>query len=324
MKPSQLAAALRSMIEIRQPCFVWGPPGIGKSQIVAQVAASMGREILDLRMAQLDPVDLRGLPTVVDGRSSWAIPDFLPRGGTGVVFLDELNRAPMMVQNAGLQFSLDFRIGEYILPPEWAIVAAGNRESDGGGVSRLISALGMRFVHLDLAIDVDEWCKWAVKADLAPETIAFIRFRPDLLHQYDPRARANPSPRTWEFVSRITQQKPTAGIEHALVSGAVGDESAIEYTGFLRLYRELPSIDQIMLNPATAPVPTSPASLYAVASAIARRCSPSNVGRAIAYLDRIGVEYAVMAIRDATDRDQTITSTGEFTKWAISHSDIFA
>ena len=323
LKPSETAAALIACLHARQPVCLWGSPGIGKSQIVQQTAAAEGLACQDVRAVLLDPVDLRGLPHLNgNGRAAWAIPDFLPVNGNGVLFLDELNRAPILVQNACFQLVLDRRLGDYRLPVGWSVVAACNRESDGGGITRMPSALANRFTHLNVQPDLDDWCRWAVTAGVDPVVVAFLRFRPALLHQFSREARAFPTPRSWQFVSTIVGQQPSPDVELALVAGSVGHEAAIEFVAFMKLYRSLPSIDAILLDPANAPVPSDVATLYAVSSALANRAREDNLGRIVRYLDRLPVEYSVFAVRDATTRDQALTSTPEFTAWAVAHADV--
>lgn len=323
MKPSKLAEAITICVSARQPAFIWGAPGIGKSDVMRQTAAKLQRSLIDVRAVLLDPVDLRGLPHVNgDGRAHWAIPEFLPRDGAGILFLDELNAAPQLVQAACYQLVLDCKLGEYTLPAEWVVMAAGNRESDGAVTHRMPSALRSRFEHLDAEADLDDWCKWACASGIEPAVIAFLRFRPDLLHKFERQDRCFPCPRTWEFVSRITAQPANQDVQHALFCGAVGEGAAIEYSAFLRLYKTLPSLDAILLNPSQANVPTDPATLYAVSSALARKASDSNIGRAIQYLDRLPQEYGVMAVKDAVTRDASLATTREFTTWAVNHSEV--
>lgn len=323
LKPSEISKAVETCILAKQPVAVWGEPGVGKSQVIQQTAKRLNLACQDVRAVLLDPVDLRGLPHVNgDGRAHWAIPEFLPRDGNGVLFLDELNRAPQLVQNACLQLTLDRKLGEYELPEGWTVVIACNRESDGGGVVKMSSALSNRFVHVNQVVDLDDWCKWAAGAGIDPVVIAFLRFKTDLLHKFDRNARAFPSPRAWEFVSKIVGQNPAPAIMLALVAGAVGHAAAIEFMAFLKLYRSLPSIDAILLNPTGAPVPTETSTLYAVSAALARRTTAQNFGRVLQYLDRLQAEFSVMAVRDAVTRDQQLTSTPEFTKWAVKNSDV--
>lgn len=324
MKPSDLTEALKTCMAARRPAFVWGDPGLGKSQLMALVARETGRKFHDLRLSGRDAVDVLGLPTVTKGETTWARPAMLPKASDGpsLLFLDELNRASQMMLNAGLQMVLDHRIGEHALPADCVVMAAGNPESDPG-VIRMSSAMKKRFIHFDLEVSVDDWCRWAVGAGVEPVVIAFIRFRPELLHRFDAKARQSPSPRSWEFLSQLVAQQLNPRVEHALFAGTVGEAAAVEFSGFKRLYTSLPQIDAILLNPAKTPVPTEPATLYAIAAALARRASAQNVGRILTYLERMPVEYNVLSVKMAAGRaNGTITATPEFTKWAVAHSDV--
>ena len=322
MKPSNVAIALRTLIEIRRPAFLWGAPGIGKSQLVAQAAAALKRQMADVRAILLDPVDLRGLPAVVKGRVEWATPGFLPTKGDGVLFLDELNAAPPMVQAACYQLILDRKLGEYELPPGWAVMAAGNRDSDRAVTSRMPSALANRLVHIDVDVDVDDWTKWALDAGIQPELVAFIRFRPNLLHVFDPAAKAFPTPRAWATVSEILAATPDAAIEFDLISGTVGPAAAAEVIGFLKVFRQLPSPDAVLLNPAKAIVPTDPAAQYAICGALSRRASPDNFDRITTYADRLPREFGVLLILDAVTLQPAAQNTGAFIKWSAANADV--
>ena len=158
MKASVIYRALRALVAAKQPVFIWGGHGIGKSAIVRHLAADSALPIQDVRALLLDPVDLRGLPFLgQDGRSKWATPEFLPQGGSGILFLDELNAAPAMVQAGCYQLVLDRKLGEYTLPEGWAIIAAGNRDSDRAVTTRMPTPLRNRFVHLEFEVDLQDW-----------------------------------------------------------------------------------------------------------------------------------------------------------------------
>src|SRR6516225_5825786 len=281
MTPTAVSQALRQLVvEEQQPVFIWGSPGTGKSSVVNQLAIELGIALRDIRALLLDPVDLRGLPFVgKDGRSQWATPEFLPQDGEGILFLDELNAAPAMVQASCYQLVLDRKVGEYTLPEGWAIVAAGNRDSDRAATNRMPTPLRNRFVHIDFEVDLQEWCEWAIQNGIRPEVIAFLRFRPELLSAFDRDQNAFPSPRSWEIVSRILASSPDKAIEHELFAGAVGQGAATEFSGFLRMFRELPNIDAILMNPQREPVPEAAAAQYAVASALAQCASDLNFDR---------------------------------------------
>jgi len=181
-----------------------------------------------------------------------------------------------------------------------------------------------RFVHLEFEVDMQTWSEWAINADIRPEVIAFIRFRPQLLSSYDKDAHAFASPRSWEFVSKILKSAPDPSIEHELFSGAVGNGAATEFSGFLRMFRELPNIDAILLNPTSEPVPDAAAAQYAVASALAHRATDTNFDRICLYLDRIPTEFRVLCVRDATLREPAIKCTASYTKWAVRNHHVLA
>lgn len=332
--------------------MIHGDPGIGKSQIAMQVADAMFAEVYgykivegklcealkkgkpvpvshefqrpwfrDVRAAQLDAVDLRGLPTVNgDHRAHWAIPEWLPRDDRGgVVFLDELNRGTELVSNACFQWITEGRIGDYVMPEKWVMASAVNDKD--GGARKMSSALLSRFVHVDACTDLDDVCRIAVQRDWEPAIVAFMRFMPQLLHAYNPKDRVSPNPRAWEFCSQIVAQGPDKDIEHALFEGAIGT-AAIEFSAFLKLFRSLPSIDSILLSPGTADVPTDPATLYAISAALGRRATEDNFGNVVAYLERLPVEYNVFAVVDAVRRSKVLQTTAVFTRWATTHANV--
>jgi AAA domain (dynein-related subfamily) len=302
VRPTDVSKALAALIPTRRPMYLWGPPGVGKSSLVRQAASALGLSLVDVRATLLDPVDLRGLPRLTDGAAVWCPPAFLPRDGQGVLFLDELAQAPPLVQAACLQLTLDRRVGEYELPGGWSVIAASNRAEDRAGTHRLISPLLNRFVHIDLDVSADDWQAWAVSQQVAPEVRAFLQYRPALLSQFDPAAnpRAFPTPRSWQFVSDVLPKAPT-DLLHGVVAGCVGDGPAAEFLGFLRLYRELPDLDQVLARPDASPVPREPAVLYALVGALVERCRRAQAPLAsfVTYALRLPDEFALLALRDA-------------------------
>jgi hypothetical protein len=326
MKPSEITEALKLLITIKRPAFLVGEAGVGKSRICRQVTETLGMRLVDIRAVLLDPVDIKGLPHVNgDGRAHWATPDFLPREDDPptVILLDEINRAAQMVQNSCLQLSLDRQVGDYRLGDQHAVIAAGNPDTHRG-VTRMSEALASRFVHLPVEPDLDDWTKWAIDADMRPELIAFLRFRPELLHRYEPSSteKAFPCPRSWEFVGEILNADPDVTIEHALYSGTVGEGPAAEFVGFLQVYRQLPSLDAILLNPKKADVPTDTGALFAIAAGLARKATDANFDRVLQYVDRMPKEYAFYCVKDAAARDQMVTHTKAFQRFAADNADL--
>jgi MoxR-like ATPase len=325
MKASAVVSSLHTLIPARQPTFIWGGPGLGKSDIVRLVARERRVALQDVRALLLDPVDLRGLPYLsADQQSKWATPDFLPREGEGILFLDELNAAPPMVQASCYQLVLDRKLGEYTLPDGWAIVAAGNREGDRAVTTRMPTPLRNRFTHLNFEVDMQEWCEWAIDADIRPEVIAFIRFKPDLLSQFDRDENAFPSPRSWSFVSRILDQPSSLAIEHELIAGTVGAGAATEFTAFLTTFRNLPNIDSILLNPEQELVPSDAAAQFAVASALSYRATDTNFDRVCKYLKRMPTEFSVLCVHDASRRQPDVRHTAGYTQWAIENHHVIS
>jgi hypothetical protein len=334
MKPSRLFEALITLIEERVPLHLWGSCGVGKSQIVAHAAEHLKRDFLDIRAVQLDPVDLRGLPRIDGEQTVWSPPKFLPTEGEGILFLDELTSAPPMTQAGCYQLVLDRKLGEYTLPDGWVVIAAGNPASERGVHFAMPRPLRSRFVHLELEVDLNDWCAWALRAGVRPEIISFLRFKPELLHQADASSDANawPTPRSWAMASNVLcgvarrQQsillQGTSEFEAQLLDGTVGAAASGELIAFLRLFRQLPSIDQILLNPDSAPVPTETSAQIAIATALGRVMNDSSISRGLRYLDRMPAEMRVMAVRDAAERDVGITHTPEFIRFGIDHSEV--
>src|SRR5690349_20035546 len=176
MKPSRVLDVLSRLFETPWPVFLWGPPGVGKSSIVRQSALARGVPLIDVRASLLDPTDLRGIPAVVDGRAVWCPPSFLPGPDDppGVLFFDELNAAPPLVQASLYQLTLDRRVGEYVLPPGWWMLAAGNRAEDRSVTFRMPAALANRFIHLDFEADFEDWRAWAGGAGINPLVVGFL------------------------------------------------------------------------------------------------------------------------------------------------------
>lgn len=325
MRPSEIVSALETLITVKQPAFIWGAPGVGKSQIVAQLAANKGLTLVDIRAVLLDPVDLRGIPRIDDsGKTAWCAPSFLPTEGKGILFLDELNTAPPLVQAACYQLILDRKLGEYEMPEGWTIIAAGNRESDKAVTHRMPSALANRMVHLDFEANLDDWLTWADNNEIVSSLKAFLRFRPKLLHAFDPKKndKAFPSPRSWEFVSTILTANPAPNAKRALITGAVGEGAAAEYLAFLTACDQLPDVETVLANPDTFELPDDPAVVYALCESVARKASDTVIPQIAVLAARLPIEFSVLLMRDSAATSPSIVETSSFADWACANSDI--
>lgn len=340
MRPSAIIASLKTCLAAKKPVMLHGSPGVGKSQVVHQVAAALGMDMIDLRLSQLDPVDLRGVPSI-DTKAritSWNRPDFLPdpkSKGKGILFLDEINSAAQATQAAAYQLILDLRLGDYILPPGWRIIAAGNRVQDRAIVNQMTTPLKNRLIHLNYEVNNDDWCEWALQNDIDVSVLAFLRFRPRLLNEFDAHdssekekarlaklrdAQAFATPRTWQYMSDIVKQNPDGDIQYDLFSGIVGEGAAAEFVGYLKFYKNLPNLDQILMAPDKAKVPEEPATLYAVATGLAARASESNIDRVVKYAARLPGEFSILMLKDAVVRSPELCNAPAFTAWTIKHA----
>ena len=329
LRPSELASTLALLVEARQPCVVWGPPGAAKSQIAQQVAAGAGCRYVDVRALLLDPVDLRGIPwRDGDGRTRWAPPAFLPPPddtGRWLVNLEELPSAAPMVQAALYQLVLDRAVGEYELPEGASLIACGNREGDRGVVHRMPTPLASRFVHLEIRVDAEDWCAWGAGAGIAPEVLFFIQLRPELLHNFDPasKERAFACPRTWEFASGIVHRRRGLGpaSERALLRGAVGEAAAVEFCAFLNVWRELPHPRAVLDDPGAAPVPENASALIALCGSLYRMATDVNFDAVTAYAGRLRREVGEFLVGACVRREPDLQRTPAFIRWAAARTE---
>ena len=305
MKPSRLKSVLESLLSQRWPAFVWGPPGIGKSSIVHAIARERGLPVIDLRASLLDPTDLRGIPAIEGGRAVWCPPSFLPQADAkpGILFLDEINAAPPLVQASLYQLVLDRRVGEYELPAGWWIVAAGNRAQDRAVTFRMSSALANRFVHLELETDVDDWREWALQRRLEPLVVSFIGVRPQLLWHEPGDSTAYPTPRSWEMASDVTTTfgggVPGYRASADVLPGIVGQAAAVEFSAFVKKAASEKQMRAIVEDPAQAVLPEALDGIYLLTSWLAYHGADAQVSRASAVLlGRLPPEFGVVLARD--------------------------
>lgn len=326
MKPSAIATSLPHLVNKKRPVFLWGAPGVGKSDVVRQIAASMKHELRDVRLSLMDPVDLKGfpVPNAAKKQMNWLPADWLPTKGKGILFLDEMNSAPQSVQASAYQLVLDRKLGDYELPEGWAVIAAGNRASDRAVVHAMPSALANRFVHIDYEIDNDDWNMWAMQNGVHDDIRAFMRFRSNLLHSFDAASnpRAFPSPRSWSFVNDIYKDQHGQAEEFELVKGTVGEGAASEFSAFVRQIKDLPSPDQVLIDPDGTRLPENPSAQYAMVSALEGKSTAANYGRVMKYIERMSVEYQALYVRGAARKDPKITTTRPYMDWCVKNQDV--
>jgi len=320
------------------PVMIWGPPGVGKSQLVSQVAKAHDRPMIDIRLSQMEPSDLRGIPFREGEKVEWAIPSMLPNakkhGDQGILFLDEITSAPPSVSAAAYQLILDRRLGDYMVPPGWAIFAAGNRQGDRGVTYSMPAPLANRFSHYEIDINLDDWVLWAYKNNIDERIIAFLRFRPELLFDFDPahNPMAFPTPRSWEFVHNALHkfgQQPQLFV--GALQACVGPAAGIELNAFIANLDQMPDLDAIVQGEAV-PTPKEIDLQYAVASALVGRAIRAK-GSDIANKTYTNIlkyagsfpqkEMGVMLVSDMHRAiGEELFAVEEFANWADAIADI--
>ena len=325
ISPSDLVKELRANALADIPSMIWGPPGIGKSDIAYQFASSMNAKLFELRANLFDPVDVRGGLKVVeqqDGtyRTRYGVPEDYPDTdyqGTVALFIDELPNAPKATQNALLQLLLNKRIGTYELPANTIIVAAGNRAQDRAAVHEMPTPVRNRFAHYTLEPTVDDWVKWAMSHGVDDSITSFIRMRPSLLHSTDGSDYAFPSPRTWTMLDR---KLPHMSDDFYGCASMIGDGPAGEYLSYRAIYKDMPDIDQIIEKPSTSTVPTDTSVLFAVSGALASRATKDNFDSIMRFVRRMPAEYQVITVRDSIAKQQDLVTLDCFTSWTTDNA----
>ena len=331
LRPSELAATLALLVEARQPTLVWGPPGAAKSAIAQQVAADAGRQYVDVRALLLDPVDLRGIPWRDSAdRTRWAPPAFLPPTddpGRWLINLEELPSAVQMVQAALYQLVLDRKVGEYELPEGASLIACGNRESDRGVVHRMPTPLASRFVHLEIRVDAQDWLAWGAAHGIAPEVLFYIQMRPDMLHRFDPQSREKArsrAPGHGSSSSNILQhggQEPRSPPPNGRSSGAPWREAAaVEFSAFLKVWRELPHPRAVIDDPENAVVPENASALIALCGSLYHMADDINLGAIVTYATRLRREIGEFLVGSCIRRDPDLQRSPAFIRWAAART----
>jgi hypothetical protein len=275
----QARRAIMTAFKVKRPVFLWGPPGIGKSEVVAEIAHEMKGAIIDLRMAQMEPTDIRGIPYFNKeiGKMDWAPPvdlpdeEFAKQYPIVVLFLDEMNSASPAVQAAGYQLILNRRVGKYILPDNVVIVAAGNRDSDKGVTYRMPMPLANRFIHLEMRADFTSWQNWAVDQKIHKDVVGYLSFAKQDLYDFDSKSssRAFATPRSWCFVSDLLQDESMdTDTQFNLIAGAVGEGLATKFAAHRRMAGKMPEPSEILAGKVKDLAVKEVSAMYALAIAM--------------------------------------------------------
>jgi len=305
-----------------------GPPGGGKTTIVHEAGEELDVPVIEQHLPTMLVEDF-GIPDILSSEDvdkfKYRMPDWFPIKGKapdrGILLFDDRNQGGNDLQKVLANVQQARRL-HGVMMPNWMVISTGNRQMDRAGANRILGHLRNRESVVELETHLDDSTQWMIDHNVRPELISFLRFRPNLLHDYDPQRDANPTPRSWvEGVGDVLGSvRPEAEFE--MFKGAVGEGPAAEFVGYLRIFRKLPNPDNIMLNPDKAEVPTDPATLYALSGALANRITESNMDRAVTYMERMPPEFSVLGISYACRRDPDLSNTAAFVRWSIKHQNV--
>lgn len=324
--PIQAETIVAKYLQAKVTVMLSGSPGIGKSSIIKAVASNFGLKVIDLRLAQCDPTDLLGMPTIVGGRSAYApfntFPiegDSIPEGCNGwLIFLDEFNSASTAVVAAAYKLILDRMVGIHHLHKNVAIVCAGNLETDNAIVQPMSTAMQSRLAHLELVCDVKEWVDWAASFGIDSRITSYINFKPGNLYTFeaDHSDKTYACPRTWQFahdVLKVTDVATQEGL--IMLSGVISEGVAREFAGFCKIYQNLPTIEQIAANPKGIAVPVEPSILFALTGSLSHNATAENLTTLMEFIIRLPIEFQVVCVRETLRRHTQLKSHKAAIQW---------
>ena len=320
MRIPKLKNAIKWEEAAGNPIFIEGSPGTGKSQLVHQLCQEDGKECIDIRLALLNPVDLRGIPIIKGDKVFWVPPIFLVNKKNARFFLDEINAAPSTTQAAAYQWVLDRRIGEWEMDPSCTIIAAGNRATDRAIVYEMPAPLRNRFAIYELEPDLEDWKDWALgTAKLPPIIPAFLTFsqhttstelKYGLLFHFDPKIHKKnfPTPRQWEKLGHLIETEPSCQLDTEIVAAHIGEGEAIQFVQFCRIADKMLDIEMLLKGEYKKPLEGEPSIIYALCGAIVGsliKLKPKHrieatrnvITYCLDYLTQ-NQEYAILIIKD--------------------------
>lgn len=343
--PKMIEMLKATAVEEKDAMMIWGPPGIGKSESIAQLAAEYKAPLIDIRLSQYDSVDLRGIPSPEDGTTVWNVPSTLPftsnkrfaQYSSGVIFLflDELNSATPATLAVCYQLINDRAVGEHKLMDNVVVIAAGNRDGDKGVTNRMPLPLANRFIHTELVLDVQAWTLWAQSAGLPPVGIAYFNWRKDKLNSFDPSSpeKAFCTPRTAaKALKYLGKNNLAKDVKQAIMAGLVGDGVAAEIWGFVDTYSKITPLSEILKDPKKAEIPKEESMRYAMAVSLSSEMDRKTVGAIHTYVSRMAPEYVLLCWQLALAREKAagvspkdqLYSTAEFVSFAKDYGAVLA
>ena len=325
LSPNKCKASILHALKIKRPIFVWGGPGIGKSEVIHQIAKNIDAHVIDIRLSLWEPTDIKGIPyfNSKENNMVWAQPSELPTKAEAkkhkniVLFLDEMNSAAPSVQAAAYQLILNRKVGQYELPDNVLICAAGNREADKGVVYRMPAPLANRFIHLEMKPEFDDWFEWAVENNIHKDVVGYLTFSKKDLYDFDPKSpsRSFATPRSWSFVSELLSDDLDENTVTDLVSGAVGEGLAVKFMAHRKVASELPNPSEILEGKITEMKSKEISAMYSLTVSLCYELKEANdkkdkkfndkVSKFLRFMmDNFDTELVVMGIKMALTQYQ--------------------
>lgn len=331
VRPKELKSHLESCLQVHLTPMVWGLPGIGKSEIIAQIAEEYNLKLIDIRLTTCDITDLNGFPDNSGPKATYKVFDTFPVEGddlpinpktgkryTGwLIFLDELPSVNGAMQASAYKLILDRMVGQTKLHERCLLIAAGNDTNHGAISYGMGTAAGTRMIHFNLTTDLDEWVEWAqTKGKLDHRVVSFVQYRDELFHKFDKDSddKTHPNPRTWSFVSKLIKGNPDIDYtsHHALISGAVGVGAANEFISYVQVYDQLVKFTDIIASPTSARVPGDASATYALTGVIINNTTDKNLDRVVKYVKRLPFEFQVITMRGLIQKNPKFTEQDDF------------
>ena len=327
--PKTLRPLLEATIKAKLVPFIFGSPGIGKSAIVQSIADEYNLKLIDNRIASMDATDFTGFPNIDTDKGIASYYPFdvfptvntpIPQGYTGwLIFLDEFNSGDDDVLKAAYKFIIDRKVNQTKLHERVVIVCAGNKSTDKAIVNDLGSALQSRFVNFLLDVDATQFIEHAEAAEFDHRVISYLRFRPEMVHKFDPNHDdlTFPCPRTWDMLSSILKTNTvdvTSYDNLPLVNGCIGSGTGREFFNYLKVYRNLPDIQSIIKDPINTLIPVEPANLYALSGVLGESASMQNYVNLLKYAERMTPEFQLITLQAMCRKHPPIRATPETTQ----------
>lgn len=330
MHAKQAQEALRFLFTNNYPVMLTGAPGTAKTALIEGIASEIDYEVIHAFLVSSDPTDFKGLPFAgKDGEQA----NFLPYGDLYrlihataplIYFMDDFGQASPAVQAAAMQPVLARRFNGHKISDHVRFAAATNRKADRAGVSGILEPVKSRFTIIPLEVSADEWCEWALANGLPAELVAFTKFRPELLHKFEPQPEIKnyPCPRTVEKIGRMQNQGLPESIRFDVFSGTAGEGYAMEYTDFLKIYNSLPDVDLMIQHPDDPVNITEPSVLYALAGALTARATEDSFANIIKVLSHLPGEISVLTMKMILAKDKKLVNNPAFSAWVSRNKDI--